>query len=135
MSVRYWVGPANRPRRGDDIPAANHSQRAPHDLRRGFSSQTRPKQKQIPAGLSIDGKRHPSFAPSTFLVMSGGDPDQDAVPAQPTKRQLDTVSEINPLPAKRARLAQTDVQPSGVGDEKAEPTDKVCPCSPMQVNR
>lgn len=64
----------------------------------------------------------------------GGDLDPDAVPAQSTKRQLDPTSEIDALPAKRARLTQTDVQQSGVEDGKAEQTDKVCQCSLTQVN-
>jgi hypothetical protein len=48
---------------------------------------------------------------------------RNAVPAQSTKRQLE--SEIDPLPAKRARLNRTVTQWPGVEDEKAEQADKV----------
>ena len=50
--------------------------------------------------------------------------DQDALPVQCTKRQLETTTGSDPLPAKRARLTTGDQQPS-VEDGKAEQADKV----------
>ncbi|KAH7175724.1 hypothetical protein EDB81DRAFT_18086 [Dactylonectria macrodidyma] len=47
---------------------------------------------------------------------------QDAAPVPTAKRQLDATPESDPLPAKRARLTQTDAQQPRV--EKAEQTDK-----------
>lgn len=46
-------------------------------------------------------------------------------PLQSTKRRLDAASEIDLLPAKRARLTRTDAQQPGVEDEEAEQAVKV----------
>ncbi|KAK0748559.1 hypothetical protein B0T21DRAFT_344204 [Apiosordaria backusii] len=54
--------------------------------------------------------------------VNGGIP-QDAL-RQPTKRSLDVTSDIDPLPAKRARLTQTDTQQSGLEEEISEQPDK-----------
>lgn len=59
------------------------------------------------------------------LSPASGELARDTVPVQSTKRDLDATSEVDPLPAKRARLTRTDAQQAGVEDEEEEQAAKV----------
>lgn len=60
----------------------------------------------------------------------------DPTPMQARKRRLDAITESDPLPAKRARLTQTDTQNPRIEDEESEQADKVSPTpSPMSGPR
>lgn len=56
---------------------------------------------------------------------ASGDLARDTLPVQSTERDLDATSEVDPLPAKRARLTRTDAQQAGVEDEEEEQAVKV----------
>lgn len=73
--------------------------------------------------LNLSGTEHPPGRREKPPVT--GDLDRDAVPVQSTKSQLDATSEIDLLPAKRARSTRTDTQRPGVADEKEDQADKV----------
>lgn len=53
------------------------------------------------------------------------DLNRATVPVQSTKRPLDALSEIDLLPAKRARLELTDAQQPSVEDDEVERVSKV----------
>ncbi|KAF2249901.1 hypothetical protein BU26DRAFT_482673 [Trematosphaeria pertusa] len=69
------------------------------------------------AGIELPPKHPEQYSESEGL--SG-----DAPPAPARKRHLDTTTESDPAPAKRARLTRADTQRPAVQDERAEPADE-----------
>ncbi|KAF1960524.1 hypothetical protein CC80DRAFT_258773 [Byssothecium circinans] len=59
-------------------------------------------------------------------------PEPDA-PFRSTKRLLDVTSDVDPLPVKRTRLAQTDTQQPGVEEEASEQADKAADSTTAQA--